>query len=77
MKKDDEYCRVIGILEKIDGLKVHRVSGGRGLKFPIYLSEKMNNTDIDTLELSVRASNCLKRAGIHTIGDLCEGLYLL
>ena len=75
MKKDDEYCRVISILEKIDGLKVHRVSGGRGLKFPVYMSEKMPNTDIDNLELSVRASNCLKRSGIHTIGELCETVH--
>jgi DNA-directed RNA polymerase subunit alpha len=27
---------------------------------------------IDELELSVRSYNCLKRAGINTVGELCE-----
>ena len=29
-------------------------------------------TSIDELELSVRSYNCCKRAGINTLGDLCE-----
>ena len=32
--------------------------------------EELLNKDISTLELSVRAYNCLKRANVHTIGDL-------
>ena len=27
---------------------------------------------IDELELSVRSFNCLKRAGINTVGELCR-----
>ena len=30
------------------------------------------NTDIDELGLSIRSYNCLKRAGINTVGDLCN-----
>ena len=30
------------------------------------------NKSIDELELSVRSYNCLKRAGINTVEDLCE-----
>nr|YP_010930391.1 RNA polymerase alpha subunit [Ochrosphaera neapolitana]WKK50119.1 RNA polymerase alpha subunit [Ochrosphaera neapolitana] len=32
----------------------------------------INNTLIEELELSVRAYNCLKRANIHTLGDLLK-----
>ena len=34
--------------------------------------KKMLETSIDDLDLSVRAYNCLKRAGILTIRDLVE-----
>ncbi len=30
------------------------------------------NTTIEDLDLSVRSYNCLKRASIHTVGDLCN-----
>jgi DNA-directed RNA polymerase subunit alpha len=30
------------------------------------------NMDLDELEISVRAYNCLKRSGINTIEDLCN-----
>ncbi len=33
---------------------------------------KISNTSIDDLELSVRSYNCLKRAGINTVGELCD-----
>ena len=35
-------------------------------------TSKIENTLIDELELSVRAFNCLKRANIHTLGDLLK-----
>ncbi|MBE5963368.1 MAG: DNA-directed RNA polymerase subunit alpha [Lachnospiraceae bacterium] len=33
---------------------------------------KIFNTSIDDLELSVRSYNCLKRAGINTVAELCD-----
>lgn len=42
------------------------------LKFPIYMSKQLEETDIEALDLSVRSNNCLHRAGIHTIGELCQ-----
>ena len=36
------------------------------------VSEELLEKDIDEMELSVRSYNCLKRAGINTIGDLCS-----
>lgn len=35
-------------------------------------SNDLMNMNIDELELSVRSYNCLKRAGINTVGDLCN-----
>jgi DNA-directed RNA polymerase subunit alpha len=39
-----------------------------------YIEKKsdINGTLIEELELSVRAYNCLKRANIHTLGDLLK-----
>ena len=34
--------------------------------------EKVLEMNIDELELSVRSYNCLKRAGINTVGELCN-----
>lgn len=34
--------------------------------------EKVLDMNIDELELSVRSYNCLKRAGINTVGELCS-----
>ncbi|MFW5999150.1 MAG: DNA-directed RNA polymerase subunit alpha [Halanaerobiaceae bacterium] len=34
--------------------------------------DKVLDTTIEELELSVRSSNCLKRAGINTVGELVE-----
>lgn len=44
------------------------------LKFPIYISEKLRTTELEALELSVRSSNCLHRAGFKTIGELVEAI---
>ena len=74
MKKED-YSNVKSILEGTDMLSVHPATKGLGLKFPVYLSRTMEEEDIAVLELSVRAMNCLKRSGIHTIGDLCERIH--
>ena len=39
------------------------------------MTEKLEQTDIEVLELSVRSYNCLKRAGISTIGQLCSRVH--
>lgn len=36
------------------------------------VQENWQDKSIDELELSVRSYNCLKRAGINTIGELCD-----
>lgn len=51
-----------------------RESKNKRMKFVVYLNDKFLNTSIDELELSARSSNCLRRAGIFTIGELVQGI---
>lgn len=40
------------------------------MKITFNINELYNINTIEDLELSDRASNCMHRAGIHTVGDL-------
>lgn len=53
--------------------EIKRNRGGR-LRFPVYITDKLRETEIEALELSVRSSNCLHRAGYRTIGELVESI---
>lgn len=75
MKKEETFSNVRTILEGTGIVEVHAAPKGRGLKFPVYLSKAMEEEDVASLDLSERAKNCLKRAGIITIGDLCERIH--
>ena len=43
---------------------------GDRFRYPVYMSDAFMNTNLEDMELSVRAYHCLKRAGYKTIGDL-------
>ena len=47
---------------------------GKQLRFPVYLGQALTEAPLEDLELSVRSYNCLKRAGMRTVGDLVEGI---
>ena len=47
---------------------------GSKLRFPVYINEKLNATDIEALDLTVRSTNCLHRAGYTTIGELVQSI---
>lgn len=68
-----EYSRINVIFDE-RFIEVSRTKG-KSLRFNVYMSEKLSNTDIEALELGVRSNNCLKRAGIMTIGDLCNKIH--
>lgn len=71
MATNEEFCKIKTLFEEIPEIDIHPKRGGR-FRFPIYMTESFSKTDIESLELSVRSNNCLRRAGIHTIGALCE-----
>lgn len=54
--------------------ELQRLFYGKVFKVWFIRSEAMMNTPIDAVDLSVRASNTLKRAGFQTIGDLLDGI---
>ena len=53
--------------------EIKNTKGGR-LRFPIYLNDRIRETDIEALDLSTRSGNCLHRAGYNTIGELVEAI---
>ena len=67
------FQEMVSLVPTINFSELKKLSEGK-LRFPIYLNNKLYETDIDALELSVRASNCLHRAGFSTIGDLVESI---
>lgn len=72
LKKDKgHYESIRQVFSVIDDLELREKRGGK-FYFPIYMTKTLAQTDIIDLELSVRSINCLRRAGIMTIGVLCE-----
>lgn len=43
-------------------------------RFPVYMNRELMSTPLEELELSVRSFNCLRRAGMFTIGDVVNGI---
>lgn len=70
-KSKVHYESIREIFSVIDDLDLREKHGGK-FYFPIYMTKTLEQTDIVDLELSVRSINCLRRAGIMTIGDLCK-----
>lgn len=65
--------RIVNEMNQIlNGLTLEDIQVLRGSRFifPVYLSHPCMENDIMELELSVRSYNCLKRANIHTLGEL-------
>lgn len=60
-------------MEVVYGIKGYKSRGKRGLGLVVETEpvNSMLDMSIDELELSVRAMNCLHRANITTIGELC------
>lgn len=80
MKENKNYSKCQMIFDEIsklvpnaDLVEIRERRNGQ-LRFPIYMNSKLNETEIEALELSVRSSNCLHRAGYRTIGELVEAI---
>ena len=44
------------------------------IRFCVYETARFMGADIESLDLSVRSYNCLKRAGHHTVGDIVNSI---
>ena len=63
------------ILMLVPTARFSEIKKTRGkLRFPMYITEELRQTELEALELSVRSSNCLHRAGFTTIGEVVESI---
>lgn len=69
-ERENPYQAIEEILSLVKKDSILRHKKGSNFRFNIYLTERMQNKDVEVLELSERAKNALKRAGVRTIGDL-------
>lgn len=72
--KSMSYQKMMQVINQYEGLDLHLNSKGRGFSFPVYILDKYKEVDIESLELTVRSSNCLKRAGFKNVYDLMKGI---
>lgn len=63
------------IMNLAPNVKFKEIKERRGkLRFPMYINHALMETNLEVLELSMRSSNCLHRAGYRTIGELVEAI---
>lgn len=72
-KCQNVFNEILALVPTADFSKIKKNRDGR-LRFPVYITDKLKETEIEALELSVRSSNCLHRAGYRTIGQLVEAI---
>lgn len=66
------YCIEYGLPEEDSQIFTEYQNQLTPLKAPSSVLDRKYEMTIDELDMSVRASMCLKRAGIDTVGKLCE-----
>ena len=71
MKFEEILVEAMVLVPEADIVEFMQRKSGK-FRFPIYINEKLYDTGIDVLDLSVRASNCLENAGYTTVGKLVE-----
>lgn len=73
-----DKCRAIyeEIMRLVPTANVEEIKKRRKgkIRFPIYINQSLMEADISVLELSMRADNCLHRAGFRTVGEVVEAI---
>lgn len=69
--KGMSYAKMKTLLNVMYGLDLHDAKKGN-FRFPVYISDRLQDVVIENLELSVRSVNCLRRAGFKTLYDLYD-----
>ena len=72
-KQNEKYGMIKEIFNSIEGVDLHEKKRGR-FYYTLHLTPKMEEADIEALDLGVRAYNGLKRAGYNTVGQLVAGI---
>ena len=66
---EEKYQRINKVMKTFCGHGVHHKKGAT-FHFPVYRGDKTRETSIESLDLSVRSYNGLKRGGYDTVDDL-------
>ena len=74
MIKEQRCQTVMEVFSKYKDLELKEGKKGSYLVFHMYMTRQMKETGIDALELSMRATNSMKRLGFHTVGDLAYAI---
>lgn len=72
-KTNENYRKIKAIFDAVDGADLHEKKGEK-FHFTFYATQKMQEADIEVLDLGVRSYNGLKRAGYNTVGQLVDDL---
>lgn len=70
---DIYFQKIQGIMSSLEGVEL-KENTKKKFRFKFYLTDKMLNTPIEELDLSVRSYHSLKRAGYETIGALATAV---
>ena len=57
----------------VDGVELSERKGAT-FYFPVHLDQKMRESGLEELELSVRSYHCLRRADLYTVGQLAQAI---
>ena len=71
--KNDQRRSVMDVMNQIEGVNLHEKKDGK-FHFYMNLTSTMEKEPIEVLDLSVRASNSLKRADLHTVGAVVQAV---
>lgn len=72
--REKDQCRTVkGLMESLEDVKLLEKKGSR-FYYKLHLTKEMREESLDELDLSVRSSNCLHRAGYFKIGQLVDAL---
>ncbi len=71
--KTEQQSLTLNELMSRKGAEVKEKHGGY-FYFNLHMTQAMHDTNIEALELGVRAYHSLKRAGLDTIGELAESI---
>ncbi len=72
--REKDQCRTVkGLMETLEDVEIHEKKGSQ-FYYRLHLTKEMKEASLDELDLSVRSSNCLRRAGYFKIGQLVDAL---
>lgn len=67
------FDEILKLVPTANFAEIKKNRGGK-LRYLIYINERLMETELEALELSVRSSNCLHRAGYRAIGELVDAI---